>query len=168
MLLGAAVGLGILWACVVAVVATGAQGMPLLVLSGVGLLVTAALLPVARRHQLKLRGLAATDALSGLANHRRFHEILAAELEQARRSQRPVALVMLDLDNFKVVNDTHGHPYGDEVLRAVGTELRGVVRTTDTAARVGGEEFALILPGTDGELAYRIAERARQAIAASR
>ena len=165
MLLGAAVGLGILWACVVAVVATGAEGIPLLALSGVGLLVTAALLPVARRHQLKLRGLAATDALSGLANHRRFHEILAAELEQARRGQRPVALVMLDLDNFKVVNDTHGHPYGDEVLRAVGTALRGVVRTTDTAARVGGEEFALILPGTDGELAYRIAERARQAIA---
>ena len=165
MLLGAAVGLGILWACVVAVVATGGEGMPLLALSGVGLLVTAAILPMAHRHQLKLRGLAATDALSGLANHRRFHEILAADLEQARRGRRPVALVMLDLDNFKVVNDTHGHPYGDEVLRAVGTELRGVVRTTDTAARVGGEEFALILPGTDGELAYRIAERARKAIA---
>ena len=71
----------------------------------------------------------------------------------------------MDLDNFKTVNDTHGHPYGDEVLRAVGKALRGVVRSTDTAARVGGEEFALILPGTGGEVAYRIAERARQAVA---
>jgi diguanylate cyclase (GGDEF)-like protein len=84
-----------------------------------GLLVTAALLPMAHRHQVKLRGLAATDALTGLANHRGFHEVLAAELEQARRSQLPVALVTMDLDNFKAVNDTHGHPYGDEVLRAV-------------------------------------------------
>jgi diguanylate cyclase (GGDEF)-like protein len=165
LLLGAAVGLGILWTGVVAVAAAGVEGSPLLVLSGIGLLVTAALLPMAHRHQVKLRGLAATDALTALANHRGFHEILGAELERARRGQHPVALVMLDLDNFKAVNDTHGHPYGDEVLRAVGKKLRGVVRTTDTPARVGGEEFALILPGTDGDLAYRIAERARKAIA---
>ncbi len=164
LLRGAAVGLGILWACVVALAAAGVQGTPLLVLSGVGLLVTAALLPLAHRHQAKLLGLAATDALTGLANHRGFQEILAAELERAASVERSVALVMLDLDNFKAVNDTHGHPYGDEVLTAVGKKLRGVVRTTDTAARVGGEEFALILPSTDGELAYRIAERARKTI----
>jgi diguanylate cyclase (GGDEF)-like protein len=164
-LLGTAVGLGLLWVCVVAMGAAGVEGTPLFLLSGVGLLATAALLPLAHRHQVKLRGLATTDALTGLANHRGFHEVLAAELERARRVDRNVALVMIDLDNFKAVNDTHGHPYGDEVLRAVGKKLRGVVRTTDTAARVGGEEFAFILPGTDGELAYRIAERARKAVA---
>ena len=155
-----------LWLGVVALAAAGMEGSPLVVLSGIGLLGTAALLPVAHRQQVtKLRGLAATDALTGLTNHRGFQEILAAELERARRADRPVALVMLDLDNFKSVNDTHGHPYGDEVLRAVGKNLAGVVRATDTAARVGGEEFALILPGTDGEVAYRIAERAREAVA---
>jgi diguanylate cyclase (GGDEF)-like protein len=165
-LLAAAVGLGILWLCVIALAAVGVKGTPLLVLSGMGFLGTAALLPAAHRQQVtKLRDLAATDALTDLTNHRGFQEVLSAELERARRADRPIALVMLDLDNFKAVNDTHGHPYGDEVLRAVGKKLRGVVRSTDTAARVGGEEFALILPGSDGEVAYRIAERARQAIA---
>jgi diguanylate cyclase (GGDEF)-like protein len=165
-LLAAAVGLGILWLCVIAVAVAGVEGKLLLVLSGIGLLGTAALLPMAHQLQVtKLRDLAATDALTDLTNHRGFQEVLAAELERARRADRPVALVMLDLDNFKTVNDTHGHPYGDEVLRAVGKKLGGVVRATDTAARVGGEEFALILPGSDGEVAYRIAERARQAVA---
>ena len=165
-LLAAAVGLGILWLGVVAWAAAGVDGPPLLAISGIGLLGTVVLLPLAHGQQVtKLQGLAVTDALTGLTNHRGFQEILAAELERARRTDRPLALVMLDLDNFKAVNDTHGHPYGDEVLRAVGEQLGGVVRTTDTAARVGGEEFALILPGTDGEVAYRVAERARQAVA---
>ena len=158
--------MGALWLAVVALAVAGMEGSPLVVLSGIGLLGTAALLPVADRQQVrKLRGLAATDALTDLTNHRGFQEVLAAELESARRAARPVALVMMDLDNFKSVNDTHGHPYGDEVLRAVGKNLGGVVRATDTAARVGGEEFALILPGTGGEVAYRIAERAREAVA---
>jgi diguanylate cyclase (GGDEF)-like protein len=165
-LLAAAVGLGLLWLGVVAAAASGIQGPPLLVPSGIGLLGTAVLLPLAHRQQMtKLQGLAATDALTGLTNHRGFQEILAAELERARRAGRPVALVTLDLDNFKEVNDSHGHPYGDEVLRAVGDSLARVVRDTDTAARVGGEEFALLLPGTDSEGAYRIAERAREAVA---
>jgi diguanylate cyclase (GGDEF)-like protein len=138
----------------------------LLILSGMGLVGTVALVPGAYRRQVrKLRGLAATDALTGLTNHRGFQEALAAELERARRDGRPMSLVMLDLDNFKTVNDTHGHPYGDELLRAVGKALADVVRSTDTAARIGGEEFALILTGIDGEIAYRIAERARQAVA---
>ncbi|MEK6327069.1 MAG: EAL domain-containing protein [Actinomycetota bacterium] len=162
----AAVGLGLLWICLVAMAAAGIKGAPLLLLSGMGLVGTAALLPGAHWRQVrKLRGLAATDALTGLTNHRGFQEVLAAELERARRGDHPISLVWMDLDNFKAVNDTHGHPYGDEVLRAVGKALRGVVRSTDTAARVGGEEFALILPGTGGEVAYPIAERARQAIA---
>ena len=165
LLRAAALGLGMLWLCVIALATVGINGQPLLVLSAIGLLGTVALLPAAHHQQVtKLRGLAATDALTGLTNHRGFQEILATELELARRAGLPLALVTMDLDNFKLVNDTHGHPFGDEVLRAVGKKLRGAVRATDTAARVGGEEFALILPGTDGETAYRIAERARQAV----
>ena len=166
-LLGAAaVGLATLWLCVVGLAATGVKGAPLLGLSALGLLGTVALVPGAHRRQVrKLRGLAATDALTGLTNHRGFQEALAVELERARREGSPVSLVMLDLDNFKAVNDTHGHPYGDEVLRAVGKALSGVVRSTDAAARVGGEEFALILTGSEGDGAYRIAERARRAVA---
>jgi diguanylate cyclase (GGDEF)-like protein len=165
LLRAAALGLGMLWLCVIALATVGVEGQPLLVLSAIGLLGTVALLPAAHHQQVtRLRGLAATDALTGLTNHRGFQEVLAIELERAHRADLPLALVTMDLDNFKMVNDTHGHPFGDEVLRAVGKKLRGVIRTTDTAARVGGEEFALILPGTDGETAYRIAERARQAV----
>jgi diguanylate cyclase (GGDEF)-like protein len=166
LLLVAALGMGVLWLCVVGLAAAGVDGAPLRVLAGIGLVGTAALLPLAHRRQvIKLRDLAKTDALTGLTNHRGFQETLADELERARRGNQPVALVMLDLDNFKEINDAHGHPYGDEVLKAVGEKLAGVVRGTDTAARVGGEEFALVLPGTDGDVAYRIAERTRQAVA---
>ena len=113
----------------------------------------------------KLASLALTDALTGLANHRHFHHRLAEEMTRARQQSSPLALVALDLDHFKAVNDTHGHPYGDAVLQKAGAALAGVVRTIDTVARVGGEEFALLLPGADAELAYAIAERARDAIA---
>jgi diguanylate cyclase (GGDEF)-like protein len=149
----------------VALAAAGVVGTALFVLSGSGLLLTVAILPIAHRHQVRLTGMVTTDALTGLANHRGFHEILESELELAGRTGRTVALVTMDLDNFKKVNDTYGHPYGDEVLKAVGKKLQAAIRTTDTAARVGGEEFALILPGADGELAYRIAERARSGVA---
>ncbi len=165
LLLGTAFGLGIIWACVVALAAAGVAGTPLFALSAAGMLVTGALLPLAHHHQVKLRGLVTTDALTGLANHRGFHETLATELDRSRRTGRPVSLVTLDLDNFKSINDTHGHPYGDEVLKAVAQQLQGAIRASDSAARVGGEEFALVLPGTDGDLAYRIAERARRKIA---
>jgi diguanylate cyclase (GGDEF)-like protein len=155
---------GLLSIWVVAIIAA-TRGLVLPALGGAGLVLLAVLMLVVRRHHLRLQHLAATDALTGLTNHRGFHEVLAAELGRARRERTSVAMVTLDLDNFKTVNDTHGHPFGDEVLRAVGTRLSGVVRDTDTAARVGGEEFALILPRTDGDLAYRIAERARAAVA---
>lgn len=113
-----------------------------------------------------LASLALTDALTGLVNHRYFHDRLAEELALARQQSRPLALVALDLDHFKAINDTHGHPYGDAALQKAGAALAGVVRTIDTVARVGGEEFALLLPGADAELAYAIAERARAAVAA--
>ena len=93
---------------------------------------------------------ATTDELTGLANHRHFWARLRDEVARARRYGQPLSLLMLDLDDFKSVNDRHGHLFGDEVLRAVGEVLRQHVRQgVDVPARYGGEEFAVILPSTD-------------------
>jgi len=107
---------------------------------------------------------AVTDELTGLANHGRFQELLSAEAEQVRRYHHPLGLIMVDLDNFKTINDTYGHPQGDIVLRHVAEILRENSRDADWPARYGGEEMALILPHTDMEGAYAIAERVREAI----
>jgi len=107
---------------------------------------------------------AVTDELTGLANHGRFQELLGSELEQVRRYHHPVGLIMLDIDNFKSVNDTYGHQQGDIVLRRVARVIRDSSREVDYPARYGGEELALILPHTDVEGAYAIAERIRTAI----
>jgi len=112
-----------------------------------------------------LRRQATEDELTGLANHRRFQEILAGEEARARRTGRPLSLVMLDIDDFKAVNDTFGHQEGDAVLRAVGRTLRDICRRTDEPARYGGEELAVVLPDTDGEGAYVLAEELRSAVA---
>jgi diguanylate cyclase (GGDEF)-like protein len=114
----------------------------------------------------QVRRQAVTDELTGLANHRRFQEALAQELERARRFGQHVGLVMLDIDSFKAVNDTYGHPQGDEVLRRVAGALRACSRDVDEPARYGGEEMAVILPQTDLEGAFRAAERVRDAVAA--
>lgn len=113
----------------------------------------------------ELRRLVATDPLTGLANHRGYHEALRVELDRASHEGTELSLVIIDLDDFKVVNDEHGHPYGDEVLRGIGERLRSAVRDSDIAARIGGEEFGLVLPRTGSEAAYEVAERARAAIA---
>lgn len=107
---------------------------------------------------------AVTDELTGLANHGRFQELLDAELEQVRRYHHPIGLIMLDIDDFKAVNDSYGHPQGDAVLRQVAQVLRANSRDADTPARYGGEELALILPHTDLEGAFAIAERIRAAV----
>ena len=109
---------------------------------------------------------AITDDLTGLASHGHFQDLLGAEMEEVRRYQYPVGLIMLDIDNFKSVNDVHGHQQGDLVLRCVADALRETSRDVDVAARYGGEEMALILPHTDLEGAFEMAERARMAIAA--
>ena len=104
---------------------------------------------------------AATDSLTGLANRRTLDEELALEWRRAHRVGDSLAFVLLDLDDFKAVNDSHGHPAGDAVLRAVGEILGAGVRHVDLAGRYGGEEFALILPETDLPGALKLAERIR-------
>jgi diguanylate cyclase (GGDEF)-like protein len=112
----------------------------------------------------QVREQAVTDELTGLANHGRFQELLNAEIEQVRRYHHPIGLIMLDIDDFKAVNDTYGHPQGDAVLRQVARVLRENSRDADSPARYGGEELSLILPHTDLEGAYAIADRIRAAV----
>ncbi len=109
---------------------------------------------------------ALTDELTGLFNHRRFQEVIHDEVERAKRFDHTVGLVMLDIDDFKRVNDTFGHQQGDLVLREVGRVLRDTVREIDEPARYGGEELAVALPETDLQGAYNLAERTRHSIAA--
>jgi diguanylate cyclase (GGDEF)-like protein len=109
---------------------------------------------------------AVTDELTGLANLRHFHDALAGEVERSRRFAQPVGLVMLDIDDFKAVNDTYGHQQGDVVLSKVARVLRELSRDIDEPARYGGEEMAVILPQTDLDGAELAAERMRQAIEA--
>ena len=109
---------------------------------------------------------AVTDELTGLFNHRRFQEVMTAEVERARRYGHELGLIMLDIDNFKQINDTYGHLQGDEVLREVARVLRQSSREIDEPARYGGEEMAVALPQTDLEGAYQFAERVRRRIEA--
>ncbi len=109
---------------------------------------------------------AVTDELTGLFNHRRFQEVMDAEVERARRYDQEMGLIMLDIDNFKRVNDTYGHMQGDMVLREVARVLRQSAREIDEPARYGGEEMAVALPQTDLDGAFRFAERVRQRIEA--
>jgi diguanylate cyclase (GGDEF)-like protein len=107
---------------------------------------------------------AVTDELTGLSNRRRFQDALAAEVERSKRFDQPVGLVMLDLDDFKAINDTYGHQQGDVVLREVAKILRDSSREIDEPARYGGEELAVVLPGTDLAGAFNLAERVRVGI----
>ena len=118
----------------------------------------------ARLHRIVERQ-ALVDGLTGLANRRQADDALATELARAERLGGPVALILADVDDFKRVNDRFGHPTGDIVLRDLAQALWETVREIDTAARWGGEEFAVILPGTDLEGAAQVAERIRQALA---
>jgi diguanylate cyclase (GGDEF)-like protein/putative nucleotidyltransferase with HDIG domain len=108
---------------------------------------------------------AATDPITGLSNHRAFHEAVAAEVERARRHGRPLALAVLDLDHFKDVNDHHGHRAGDAVLAETAWRLAEVARQGDLLARVGGEEFGLLMPETSIHGATLAVERARELVA---
>ncbi|BDG06428.1 diguanylate cyclase [Anaeromyxobacter oryzae] len=112
----------------------------------------------------KTERLATTDGLTGLVNHRTFQERLDGHLAQAQRYGKKMSLILCDIDHFKSVNDTYGHPVGDQVLRGVAKTLGKDARTTDVVARYGGEEFAIVMPETDTGGAMVIAERIRERI----
>ncbi|MGH7192561.1 MAG: GGDEF domain-containing protein, partial [Candidatus Saccharimonadales bacterium] len=114
----------------------------------------------------QLRKEASTDALTGLANRGRFDQFLAEQFALALEQGRPLALVLLDVDRFKSVNDKHGHPTGDRVLQTLAKLIVTAVRASDLAARYGGEEMALVLPGATRATAAAIAESIRRALGA--
>lgn len=117
-----------------------------------------------KRYARDMSERAVTDGLTRLFNHTYFHQRLEEEMSRARRYDRPLSLLMLDLDDFKRYNDNHGHLEGDGVLTTVGAVLAAAVRHEDVACRYGGEEFAIIMPETDTEAARAAAERVRDAI----
>ncbi len=120
-----------------------------------------------RHANKRLEELATTDGLTGLFNHRHFKGLLETEVNRSRRLDFPTSLVMLDVDHFKIYNDTHGHPAGDVVLRGVAELLRSRLRGTDVPCRYGGEEFAVILLDTGKQMAMAVAEEIRSRIEAT-
>lgn len=116
------------------------------------------------QHQEELEHLALTDGLTGLANNRAFWDALHRELSRARRFGQPLSLIVLEIDKFKLVNDTYGHLKGDEALRGLARILGVTCRSMDIAARFGGDEFALILPQTAKHDAAKVAQRLRDRV----
>jgi len=119
-----------------------------------------------KRMEAELRRLATTDALTGIFNRRHFLAMATVEAERARRHHRPLAGLMLDIDHFKRINDGFGHPVGDQAITAMAAACAGAIRTIDTLGRLGGEEFAILLPDTEPAAALEVAERIRLAVAA--
>jgi len=119
-----------------------------------------------QEQNLQLKQMAHTDGLTGLSNRASFDEFLQGRVDTVSQSGKSVALLMMDLDKFKSINDTHGHQAGDAVLKAVSAVLRQAARKQDMAARYGGEEMALVLPDTHRDTAAAIAETIRRAIGA--
>ncbi len=117
-----------------------------------------------RRLLLRAKRLSETDGLTGISNHRHFVELLGQEAERSRRVGRPLSLIMLDIDDFKRINDRYGHPAGDAVLTRVAQLVAGLLRRSDVVARYGGEEFAAILPDAGPEPAAAVAETVRSEV----
>jgi diguanylate cyclase (GGDEF)-like protein len=114
----------------------------------------------------ELKRLVTTDELTGLANRRELFASLDRMIAQSRRSHRPLALAVLDIDRFKLVNDTYGHPAGDEVIRRVAEMTLLMMREQDLVGRLGGDEFVIVFPDCTDNDAYTACERLRQGIAA--
>ena len=135
-------------------------------LLGLGMLGVRELFAEVQRQQGVLYQRATRDALTGLNNRQHALQLGAREVERARRSQYPVAVLMVDIDHFKQVNDERGHMVGDEALRVVSRTLLGQLRASDVLGRLGGEEFLVLLPGEDEAQARDVAERLRSAVEA--
>jgi diguanylate cyclase (GGDEF)-like protein/putative nucleotidyltransferase with HDIG domain len=159
-------GIMISYAVVLAIVPGADRGQRWLLLVGV-VLVIALMVTVLRervdRLIARLADAARTDALTGLLNRRGFQELMEVEIERALRSARPLAILVGDLDHFKHLNDRHGHAAGDVALRRFAEIASRASRRIDAVARIGGEEFALLLPDTEQHAAYLMAERLRRA-----
>ncbi len=132
----------------------------------VGVLNTLLVSSLAEERRVALM-LAGVDALSGVANRRTFFDRASQEAERAKRYRRPLAIASFDLDSFKQVNDTFGHAAGDAAIRATATAVAGQLRRLDTLARIGGDEFAVLMPETDPTSAEQVSERLRRAVAAT-
>ena len=130
----------------------------------IGYLVTLRDITEQKRTEARLQRLAQTDYLTDVINRRAFFDLVGPELERSRRYRHPVAFILMDVDNFKKVNDTYGHLVGDRVLQNVARACQDSLREVDKLARYGGEEFIVMLPETDGPGACRSAERLRQVI----
>lgn len=117
-----------------------------------------------KKYSSMLEGLVQMDAMTGLLNHSHLLKQLDMELKKSSRYNRKLSLIMIDLDHFKLVNDTYGHQFGDEVLIAVAAEIKKCTRETDIAARYGGEEFIVVLPETDEESAVRVSTRIQECL----
>lgn len=116
-------------------------------------------------HSLALKDLSLTDAVTGLFNHRHFQDQINKEVDRAKRTSQPLTLLMIDLDNFKELNDRNGHPTGDKALQEVGKIFTQSLRSTDIVFRYGGDEFTILLPSTNAKSGFEIAERLRAAMA---
>ena len=121
-----------------------------------------------KRHMEELTALQGQDPLTGLVNRRGFDQAMALEVERSGRFRTPLTLCVMDLDDFKAVNDTYGHVCGDTVLKAIASVLQAETRLIDTAARIGGEEFAILLPGTGLLRACKLLERIQAAVVEAR
>ena len=121
-----------------------------------------------RQFNERLQGLAITDQLTGIANRRRLVDAMEAEIRRGERMHTVFALVVFDLDHFKRINDTYGHGYGDETLQFVSARVSEMIRATDIVGRWGGEEFLMILPGTNAAGAFLLCNRIRESVAAHR
>jgi diguanylate cyclase (GGDEF)-like protein len=115
----------------------------------------------------RLAELASRDPLTNIFNRRSFYDLAEREVERARRTQRPISLLMIDVDHFKRVNDRFGHSAGDAVLRGLVAMIQPLLRDVDIFARIGGEELVVMMPETAAAAARLVAERLRQAVAAS-
>lgn len=162
----AGAGIALIFVSLVGLATGESTTIPLVVMGGLGLVLATSLVPPTIRREGATLPPAHTDVLTGLPDHHGFRDNLGDLVEDARERGGRLALILMDLDSFQAVNDLHGHPYGDDVLRSVAVRLRNLVAATGTAARIGGKKFALVVPGCDPEQGYRLAERARNEVAA--